>query len=360
MNGDRLDAVVPLEHFAAPTHRVALLAALPGRPPAIARAVAGLIVLLLLAAGALWFVPWVQTAAGSGQSSHSIRPIACKPSMPGRRTHQALSVQDGSLVAAGDPIVEIADIDPRLIERLQGEREAMAHRLQAARIATETAKLDYDRQQRLFNDGLSARKDFESAKIRYQEMLAREAEARAGLNKTDIGLSRQSSQIVTAPQNGRIVNIVAGNTATFVKAGEAVAVFAPTQIQRAVEIHVSGLDAPLVHEGLDARIMFEGWPAVQFSGWPQAALGTFAGTVGTVDPAASANGRFRVLIRETADAPWPADRYLRLGGQARAWVQLGTVRLGYELWRQLNRFPPAPVAEPPRTACGHDCVRCMC
>ena len=42
----------------------------------------------------------------------------------------------------------------------------------------------------------------------------------------------------------------------------------------------------------------------------------------------------------------PADRYLRLGSQARGWVQLSAVRLGYELWRQLNRFPPRPTDAP--------------
>ena len=44
---------------------------------------------------------------------------------------------------------------------------------------------------------------------------------------------------------------------------------------------------------------------------------------------------------------WPQDRYLRLGSQARAWVQLSTVKLGYEIWRKLNRFPPRPPNAPP-------------
>jgi hypothetical protein len=178
-------------------------------------------------------------------------------------------------------------------------------------------------------------------------MLANEAGARAALNKADIGVSRQSSQVVTAPQDGRIVHIVAGATATVVKAGEPIATFAPVHVARAVEVFLSGLDAPLVDAGLPARIMFEGWPAVQFSGWPEAALGTFPAIVLTIDPVAQPDGRFRALLRpDPAGDPWPPERYLRLGGQARAWVQLSEVRLGYELWRQLNRFPPIP---PPRT-----------
>ncbi|MEX2481449.1 MAG: HlyD family efflux transporter periplasmic adaptor subunit [Gammaproteobacteria bacterium] len=285
----------------------------------------------------------MQTAAGSGQVvalNPADRVQAINALVAGRINRWF--VHDGSLVSAGDPIVEIVDIDPRFIERLQAERAALAHRLEAARIATETALLDYQRQERLFEQGLSARREFESAKIRYQEMLSNEAGARAAVSKADIGVSRQSSQIVRAPMGGRIVHIAAGNLATVVKAGEVIATFAPTQVERAVEIFLDGLDAPLVEAGHPVRIMFEGWPAVQFSGWPEAALGTFGGTVWTVDPMASVNGRFRALIREDPSDPWPADRYLRLGGQARAGVQLSKVRLGYELWRQLNRFPPRP------------------
>jgi len=354
MNDGAPPNVVPIEAFATAAHRDVLLARLPAAPPSPVRVLAGLILLLLITTGVLlWFVPWVQTAAGSGQVvtlDPADRVQAINALVEGRINRWF--VGDGSVVSAGEPILEITDIDPRFIERLEAERAALAHRLEAARVGTETAKLDYQRQERLFEQGLSARREFESAKIRYQEMLANEAGARADLNKADIGVSRQSSQTVRAPRDGRIVHIAAGNTATVVKAGDVIATFAPAQVERAVEIFLSGLDAPLVEAGLPARIMFEGWPAVQFSGWPEAALGTFGGTVWTLDPMASTNGRFRVLIREDPSDPWPADRYLRLGGQARAWIQLREVRLGYELWRQLNRFPPRPPQAPQSDSAG--------
>jgi multidrug efflux pump subunit AcrA (membrane-fusion protein) len=354
MNGEATTSVVPIEAFATAAHRDALLAKLPAAPPSPVRVVAGLVVLLLITTGVLlWFVPWIQTAAGSGQVvalDPADRVQAINVLVEGRINRWF--VNDGSVVRAGDPIVEIVDIDPRFIERLQAERAALAHRLEAARVATETALLDYQRQERLFEQGLSARREFESAKIRYQEMLANEAGARAALSKADIGVSRRSSQLVHAPQDGQIVHIAAGNTATVVKAGDIIATFAPVQVERAVEIFLSGLDVPLIASGLPARIMFEGWPAVQFSGWPEAALGTFGGTVWTLDPMVSTNGRFRVLIREDPSDPWPADRYLRLGGQARAWIQLNEVRLGYELWRQLNRFPPRPPQVPHSDSAG--------
>ena len=44
---------------------------------------------------------------------------------------------------------------------------------------------------------------------------------------------------------------------------------------------------------------------------------------------------------------------LRLGGKVRGWVLLNEVRLGYEIWRQLNYFPPEPtVAADPRGGSG--------
>ena len=60
---------------------------------------------------------------------------------------------------------------------------------------------------------------------------------------------------------------------------------------------------------------------------------------------AQPDGRFRVLVTEPetiseADEPWPDDGFVRFGAAAQGWVLLETVPLGYELWRQLNNFPP--------------------
>ena len=65
-------------------------------------------------------------------------------------------------------------------------------------------------------------------------------------------------------------------------------------------------------------------------------------------------GHFRVVVLPDLDAPpadqWPAAQYLRQGVRANGWVLLDQVRLGYELWRQFNGFPPllggAPVGDP--------------
>lgn len=291
----------------------------------------------------LIYAPWVQTATGRGQVN-TLNPNERKQDInalvPGRI--EEWYVRDGSAIKAGDPIVRIADIDPQLIQRLQAERQQVELQLQAAQSALATARLDERRARELFEAGLAARRDFEQAQIRIAEMEGRVAAAQANLNRADVNLSRQSVQIVRAPRDGFIQSLNAGDAATYINAGDVLATFVPDGAERVVEIFIDGRDVALVKRGDKARIMFEGWPAVQFSGWPSVAVGTFGGIVVAVDASAQPNGRFRVLIAEDkSDAhPWPEERFVRFGAKAQAWVLLETVPVGYEIWRQLNNFPP--------------------
>jgi hypothetical protein len=111
-------------------------------------------------------------------------------------------------------------------------------------------------------------------------------------------------------------------------------------------VTVRGLDAPLVKPGAKARLQFEGWPVFQFSGWPGSAIGTFGGEVVYVEPVANPTGDFNVWIKpDESDIPWPTESSARLGSRVKAWVLLEEVRLGYEMWRQLNNFPPLPTQD---------------
>jgi multidrug efflux pump subunit AcrA (membrane-fusion protein) len=108
-----------------------------------------------------------------------------------------------------------------------------------------------------------------------------------------------------------------------------------------VELQIDGNDLPLVRKGDKARLQFEGWPAAQFVGWPSVAVGTFGGKVYLVDPTANEKGQFRVLVEpDPDDQPWPDGQYLRQGVRAQGWILLNTVTVGWEVWRQLNGFPP--------------------
>lgn len=315
------------------------------RTPHIMRAVSAMIIVTLTVATAfLTFTPWVQTTAGTGvvtalDPNDRVQEINALVSGRIERWY----VRDGSRVAAGDPILKIADIDPQLLQRLDEEQRQLIERRDAAAAALATAKIDLQRTEDLYNNGLAARRDFEQARIRVEGLRADVAAAEAALTRQQVDISRQSQQLIRAPRDGTILRVNAGDAATAVSVGDAVATFQPDNAKRAVEMFIDGRDVALVHAGSPVRLQFEGWPAVQFSGWPSIAIGTFKGEVIAVDPTAQANGQFRVLVGETGnpDDAWPDERFIRFGATVRGWVLLETVPLGYELWRQLNNFPPS-------------------
>lgn len=166
------------------------------------------------------------------------------------------------------------------------------------------------------------------------------AAASAELARIEVKLARQRTQSVRAPRAGTILRVVAKQGGEMVKSGDVLAVIVPDTRDRAVELWVDGNDVPLVTPGRHVRLQFEGWPAVQFTGWPTVAVGTFGGRVAFVDASDDGAGRFRVVIVPDGSGPWPSARYLRQGTRVNGWVLLDRVRLGYEVWRQVNGFPP--------------------
>jgi multidrug efflux pump subunit AcrA (membrane-fusion protein) len=296
----------------------------------------------------LLVTPWQQTAEGIGTV------IAFDPNDRVQNINSPIfgrvkkwHITDGDVVKKGDLIVEIIDNDPNFIERLTLERDAAFKSLEAAKIASETAYLNYNRQKKLFDEGLSSRVKFEKAKIEYKKLLSKEAEAAAKLAKTEVKLSRQQNQQVLAPRDGTILRVLHGSGNVIVNEGDVIATFVPSEMSKAVEVYITGNDLPLVYPGRKVRLQFDGWPAVQFSGWPSVAIGTFGGVVKIVSPSAGENGKFRVIIQpDKEDRDWPDTTYLRQGAQAYAWILLNTVPIGYELWRKFNGFPPALDSEP--------------
>lgn len=286
--------------------------------------------------------PWQQTSQGYGKI------IALNPNDRIQNINSTVPgilskwfVTDGSVVKKGDPIVQIIDNDPNFIERLKLERDAKLKKYEVSKDASETALINYKRQKDLFEQGLSARTKYEKAKITYKKLLSEEAEAAANLAKAEVQYSRQQTQLVLAPRDGVILRILHGSGNVVVNEGDLLAKFVPSEFSQAAEIFIRGNDLPLVYPGRKVRLQFEGWPAIQFSGWPSVAIGTFGGEVVTVDPSASEKGRFRVIVRPEKDGDWPDYTYLRQGTRAHGWILLNQVKLGYELWRQFNGFPPS-------------------
>jgi membrane fusion protein, adhesin transport system len=404
------------------------------RPSAFDRVVTlslstGFLVLLLV----LWLTPWQQTAPGSG------RVIAYAPEERRQNVEAPIEgrvakwhVREGAQVEKGDPLVDLIDNDPQLVQRLEVEKSSVLARFEAARerersvaqriaalgrskldalaaaesrvrmatqrsraaeqtlslatAALKTARLNMQRQQVLSSQGLASRRNFELAELEVTrcqtdldraeaaldgaqtERRALEAErskvnndTAAGLSDADasratalaeiaassaelarieVRVSRQATQSITAPTDGAVLRVIAnGQTGDVVKAGDVLLVLVPTTRERAAEVFVSGNDMPLITDGATVRLQFEGWPALQFSGWPQVAVGTFPGRVEVLDASDDGLGRFRILVVPEHQLQWPEARFLRQGVRVNAWVQLGRVSLGYELWRLFNGFP---------------------
>lgn len=316
---------------------------------------------LVIGISGLW-IPWVQTTSGSGQVT-TLNPSDRVQSISALVTGRIAEwyVQDADYVEAGDPIIRIQDIDDQLIVRLQLQLDAARRKIEASQEAITTAQIDYQRQKDLFGEGLASQLSFEQARIKVQQMTVSLEEARSEFNQAETALSRQGSQLVVAPRNGTIIHVEAGDTATIVSAGQPLATFMPADTERAVEIMIDGRDIGLVHPGRQVRLQFEGWPAFQFSGRPDLAVGTFRGEVVFVEPSARLDGRFRVLVKEPLNSEdclesevingiprmgecgWPPESFVRLGATVRGWILLETVPLGFELWRLLNSFPPINV-----------------
>jgi RND family efflux transporter MFP subunit len=312
------------------------------RPPRVTVAIAWMLVVGIAATVFILFaVPWVQTAQGRGQVvslDPQDRAQDVTALVPGRV--ERWYVQDGQQVNRGDPIAQIVDLDPNLLSRLAAERAQVEAEIASVRQSQAVAQLDVDRTRQLFSEGLASRRDYEQAQIKVADSGAKLAESRAKLNRIEVQLKRQSAQLVRAPRDGRIQNLNAAAAGGLVSAGTVLAVVAPERVERAVELMIDGRDVPLLRAGRPVRLEFEGWPAIQFSGWPSVAYGFFDGRVRTIDPNASTQGLFRILVEPMPGKPaWPDRRFVRLGGKVQGWVQGETVTVGYELWRQLNDFP---------------------
>ncbi|MBP6185800.1 MAG: HlyD family efflux transporter periplasmic adaptor subunit [Saprospiraceae bacterium] len=150
---------------------------------------------------------------------------------------------------------------------------------------------------------------------------------------------RSGLYYITAPQDGYITKAIQAGIGEMVKEGESIISIMPANYDLAVEMYVRPIDLPLVKKGSPVRIQFDGWPAVVFSGWPNVSYGTYGGLVFAMDNFISDNGQYRILVvPDPDDHPWP--NALRVGAATSNMALLKDVPIWYELWRQVNGFPP--------------------
>ena len=150
---------------------------------------------------------------------------------------------------------------------------------------------------------------------------------------------RGSQKWLLAPQTGQIIKAKKAGINEIVKEGEMIVEIVPNSFLYAVELFVKPMDLALINKGQDVRLQFDGYPAIVFSGWPNSSYGTFAGKISAIETNRNENGQFRVLvIPDQKEKNWPSN--LKIGTGAQGFALLNDVPIWYELWRQLNGFPP--------------------
>ena len=182
-----------------------------------------------------------------------------------------------------------------------------------------------------------------------EDALGMQATIQKEIRDLEIKMSELDRLVITAPRDGTIFRMPVFERGMTIKESSALFTIVPDTEDLAVELWLAGNDVPLVRKNDHVRIQFEGWPAVQFAGWPSVAVGTFGGRVAAIDETDNGKGKFRIQVRPDGDQDWPSHRFLRQGVRANGFVMLQRVPLGYELWRQLNGFPPVVAEQQPES-----------
>jgi multidrug efflux pump subunit AcrA (membrane-fusion protein) len=386
------------------------------------------------------FLPWTQNIQSSGNITtlyQEQKPQQLNTIIPGRIVKWW--VKEGDFVKKGATIVQIMDIkddylDPELVSRsreqldakeqkigfygekidattsqieameatrelkinsienklfqLQRKLQADSAALVSASIDLDIAKLQYERANKMYNDGIIALTEMErrTALFNKNQALYTEQKQKYENTKQDIIINRIDLNTITqeaadkiykakseiaaargdvasitadvaknrnelanytirgsqrwliAPQSGQIVKAKKAGFNETVKEGEMIVEIVPDNIKFAVELFIPAMDLVLVNKEQQIRLIFDGFPAIVFSGWPQASYGTFAGRVVAVETNRSENGQFRVLVVPDKNETWP--NTLKIGAGAKGFAMLKNVSVWYELWRQINGFPP--------------------
>jgi multidrug resistance efflux pump len=150
---------------------------------------------------------------------------------------------------------------------------------------------------------------------------------------------RNEFYYIKAPQDGFINRAIQSGIGELIKEGTPIVSIMPSNFNIAVETFVDPIDLPLIHKGENVRIWFDGWPTLVFSGWPNVSYGTFGGKVVAIENFISENGKYRILIAQNPEEKkWP--KQLSIGAGAKTLTMLNNVPIWFELWRNLNGFPP--------------------
>lgn len=386
------------------------------------------------------FLPWTQNIKTTGTVTtlyQEQRPQLLNSPIPGRITKW--HVKNGDYVKKGDTILQLSEIkedymDPMLLSRTEdqveakkgvrdfyeakiGTTDAQLQALNSSRelklqqlkvkiqqlnnkLAAEEAELkaannelnlsadQYERQQKMYDEGLVSLTQFQQRSVSYQNALAKKTAAENKLAQTrqeiitvnieqnatvqdyteklskiqgerftsmgqiesstgeiaklESQMSnykiRQGLYYVLASQDGQIVQLSKSGIGEILKDGESIGSIVPLNVDYAVEIYIKPVDLPLVKPGQRIMCIFDGFPAIVFSGWPNTSYGVFAGKVIAVESNITTNGMFKALVvEEKGKKAWPPQ--IKMGAGVQGIAILNDVPIWYELWRNINGFP---------------------
>lgn len=386
------------------------------------------------------FLPWTQNIKSNGNITtltQEQRPQKVNSPIPGKISQW--KVKEGDFIKKGDTILVLTEIkedylDPNLIARTQSQVDAKkgsigyykgkigSTELQIGNLAqskklkieqlnnkltqlnnklsAEKAELianenetkllsnQYERQLKMYEEGLASQTQVQQRNIQYQnatskkittenkiaqtqqeiinirieqnsvaqeyaekinkaegdkyQNLSQIATTQADVAKLENQVSnytiRNTMYIVTASQDGQIVQANKSGIGEIVKEGETIAKIVPSRVDYAVEMFIKPMDLPLINIAQSVRFTFDGFPAIVFSGWPEGSYGTFAGKVVAFENTIGENGMYRALVAEDdSTKKWPDQ--LKIGTGTHSIVLLKDVPIWYELWRNINGFP---------------------
>lgn len=233
----------------------------------------------------------------------------------------------------------ITDVEEKRLklQETQAKLISQENKLLASKNEVINAKVEINRVQAEYNNKISkAQSDMRTAET---SQFDTEAQVTKLENEFTNYTMRNDLYYIRAPRSGYINRAIQGGVGETFKEGDRLVGIMPAKYDMAVETYVEPIDLPLMHIGEKVRIEFDGWPAIIFSGWPNVSYGTYGGEVVAVETFISQNGKYRILLApDPEDHPWPED--LRVGSGAKTIALLEDVPIWFELWRQLNGFPP--------------------
>ncbi|MEA1787188.1 biotin/lipoyl-binding protein [Arenibacter sp. GZD96] len=249
-----------------------------------------------------------------------------------RQYNRTLQLQEEGLKAVTD--VE----DKRLkLQETQAKRISQENKLLSSKNEVINAKMELSRVDAEYIDKISkAQSDMYTAQSSQYDS---EAQVTKLENEFANYEMRRDMYFILAPQSGYINRALQSGIGETFKEGDRLVGIMPSDIELAVETYVNPIDLPLLHVGEKARVLFDGWPAIVFSGWPNISFGTYGAKIYAIERFISENGKYRVLLApDPEDNPWPQE--IRAGSGANTMSLLKDVPIWFELWRQINGFPP--------------------